>query len=81
MLIVIDGALSAAGTSARAVGMEKNSARSVCFIEGAKFYGGGAILIGLVFSAIAAFIINKDFLAAAAFRRSWGTLDLLRFHA
>ena len=63
---LIDGALSAAGTSAHAVGMEKLGTVGVLY-RGLEVLGGGAILTGLVFGAIAAFIINKDFLAAAAF--------------
>jgi AGZA family xanthine/uracil permease-like MFS transporter len=63
---LMDGALSAAGTNAHAVGIEKLGQVGVLY-QGLEVLGGGAILTGLVFGAIAAFIINKDFLAAAAF--------------
>src|SRR5262245_60940191 len=63
---LMDGALSAVGTNAHAVGMEKLGQLGVLY-QGLEVLGGGAILTGLVFGAIAAFIINKDFLAASAF--------------
>jgi len=75
---LIDAALSAAGTSAHAVGMEKLGAVGVLY-RGLEVLGGGAILTGLVFGAIAAFIINKDFLAAATFAAVGAVLTLFGF--
>jgi len=75
---LIDAALSAAGTNAHAVGMEKLGAVGVLY-RGLEVLGGGAILTGLVFGAIAAFIINKDFLAAATFAAVGAVLTLFGF--
>jgi adenine/guanine/hypoxanthine permease len=75
---LIDGALAAAGTSAQAVGMEKLASVGVLY-RGLEVLGGGAILTGLVFGAIAAFIIDKDFLAAAAFAAVGALLTFFGF--
>jgi AGZA family xanthine/uracil permease-like MFS transporter len=75
---LMDGALSAAGTNAHAVGMEKLGQVGVLY-QGLEVLGGGAILTGLVFGAIAAFIINKDFLAAAAFAAAGALLTFFGF--
>jgi adenine/guanine/hypoxanthine permease len=47
--------------------------------QGLEVLGGGAILTGLVFGAIAAFIINKDFLAASAFAAVGALLTFFGF--
>ena len=60
---LMDGALQAAGTNAHAVGLEKLGQVGVLY-QGLEVLGGGAILTGLVFGAIGAFIIDKKFLAA-----------------
>jgi adenine/guanine/hypoxanthine permease len=75
---LMDGALSAAGTNAHAVGIEKLGQVGVLY-QGLEVLGGGAILTGLVFGAIAAFIINKDFLAAAAFAAVGALLTFFGF--
>jgi AGZA family xanthine/uracil permease-like MFS transporter len=75
---LIDGALSAAGTNAYAVGMDKLGQLGVLY-QGLEVLGGGAILTGLVFGAITAFIINKDFLAAAAFAAVGALLTFFGF--
>jgi AGZA family xanthine/uracil permease-like MFS transporter len=75
---LIDGALAAAGTNAHAVGMEKLGGVGVLY-RGLEVLGGGAILTGLVFGAIAAFIINRDFLAAAVFAAVGSVLTFFGF--
>jgi AGZA family xanthine/uracil permease-like MFS transporter len=75
---LIDGALAAAGTNAHAVGMEKLGGVGVLY-RGLEVLGGGAILTGLVFGAIAAFIINRDFLAAAVFATVGSVLTFFGF--
>lgn len=64
--LMIDNALSAAGTNAATVGYESMGQMGVLY-EGLSVLGGGAILGGLVLGAIAAFVIERDFLKAAAF--------------
>ena len=75
---LLDGALAAAGTNAHAVGMEKLGQVGVLY-QGLEVLGGGAILTGLVFGAIAAFIINKDLLAASAFAAVGALLTFFGF--
>lgn len=62
----IDNALAAAGTSATAVGLEKLGQTGVLY-EGLALLGGGAILGGLMLGAIAAFVIERQLVKAAAF--------------
>src|SRR5436309_2446156 len=64
--VLIDGALGAAGTSAAAVGLDKLGQVGVLY-HGLELLGGGAILGGVVLGAIAAFMIEKEFVEAAAF--------------
>ena len=63
---LIDGALGAAGTSAAAVGMDKLIGIGVLY-PGLAVMGEGAILGGLMLGAIAVFIIERDYVKAAAF--------------
>ena len=77
---LMDGALQAAGTTAHAVGLEKLGQVGVLY-QGLEVLGGGAILTGLVFGAIAAFIIDREFLAAAAFAAAGAVLTFFGFHA
>lgn len=63
---LIDGALAAAGTSAAQVGLEKLAATGVLY-EGLSILGNGAILTGLVVGAMVVFIIERRFMASAAF--------------
>jgi len=56
----VDGALTAAGTSAAQVGLEKLMGSGVAY-QGMALLGGGAGLAGLVLGAIAAFIIDRQF--------------------
>jgi len=62
----IDGALGAAGTSAAALGFDKLGTQGVLY-EGLEILGGGATLAGIVLGAITVFIIERDFIKAAAF--------------
>jgi AGZA family xanthine/uracil permease-like MFS transporter len=62
----IDNALAAAGTGAAKVGNEALENAGVVY-SGLHVLGQGAILAGLIFGAIVAFIIDKRFLRAAIF--------------
>ncbi|MGL4558938.1 MAG: regulator, partial [Afipia sp.] len=57
---LVDGALTAAGTSAAAVGMDKLGATGVLY-HGLEILGEGSILSGLVLAAMAVFVIERDF--------------------
>ena len=63
---LIDGTLTAAGTSASQVGLDKLSNVGVLY-HGLEVLGGGAILSGLILGAICVFIIERQFAQAAAF--------------
>ncbi|MDB5594940.1 MAG: regulator [Hyphomicrobiales bacterium] len=71
--VLIDGALGAAGTSAAAVGMEKLGNMGVLY-HGLELLGGGAIVGGLVLGAIGVFIIERQFVNAAAFAAAGAVL-------
>jgi AGZA family xanthine/uracil permease-like MFS transporter len=75
---LMDGALQAAGTSAHAVGLDKLGQVGVLY-QGLEVLGGGAILTGLIFGAIAACVIDKRFPAAAAFAAAGAVLTLFGF--
>jgi AGZA family xanthine/uracil permease-like MFS transporter len=62
----MDNALSAAGTTAATVGEDALTNAGLVY-HGTVLLGGGAILAGLVLGSIVAFIIDKNFLAAAAY--------------
>src|SRR5882672_4317620 len=62
----IDGALNAAGTSATAVGFDKLDQTGVLY-QGLEILGGGATLAGIILGAVTVFIIERDFIKAAAF--------------
>jgi adenine/guanine/hypoxanthine permease len=74
----IDNALAAAGTNAGAVGLDKLSQTGVLY-HGLEIMGGGSILGGLVLAAIAAFIIDRQFLKAAGFALAGATLTFFGF--
>jgi len=74
----IDSALQAAGTSASAVGMEKLGQGGVLY-EGLGLLGGGSILGGLILGAIGVFIIERDFMKAAAFSLVGSVLTFFGF--
>jgi len=75
---LMDGALQAAGTNAHAVGFDKLGQVGVLY-QGLEVLGGGAILTGLVFAAVGAFIIDRRFLAAAAFAGAGALLTFFGF--
>jgi AGZA family xanthine/uracil permease-like MFS transporter len=75
---LMDGALTAAGTSAHAIGFDKLGQVGVLY-QGLEVLGGGAILTGLVFGALGAFIIDRKFLAASAFAAAGGVLTFFGF--
>jgi len=60
----IDNALTAAGTSAHAIGLDKLGQVGVLY-EGLSLLGGGAILGGLVLGAIAVFVIERKLVKAS----------------
>ena len=70
---MIDNSLSAAGTTAAQVGTDALTGAGVVY-GGLKTLGEGAILAGLVFGAIVAFIIDKRFWHAAIFAGSGAVL-------
>src|SRR4029077_548401 len=74
----IDGALAAAGTGAAAVGLGKMADKGVLY-EGLSVLGGGSILGGLVLGAIAALIIDRQFVRASAFALVGAVLTFLGF--
>lgn len=74
----IDNALGAAGTNAHAVGLDKLGQNGVLY-HGLEILGGGAILGGLVLGAIGAFIIDRNFVKAAAFSAAGGGLTFFGF--
>lgn len=75
---LIDGALTAAGTSAAKVGLDKLSQTGVLY-HGLELLGGGAILSGLVLGAIGVFVIEKKFVSAAAFALAAAVLTYFGF--
>ena len=75
---LMDGALTAAGTSAAAIGMEKLGAVGVLY-HGLEVLGGGAILTGLVLGAIGVFVIERRFTEASAFAAAGAVLTFFGF--
>jgi AGZA family xanthine/uracil permease-like MFS transporter len=75
---LMDGALTAAGTTAAAVGLEKLGQVGVLY-HGLEVLGGGAILSGLIFGALGAFIIDKKFTEAAGFAAAGAVLTFFGF--
>ncbi|GAB4188442.1 MAG: hypothetical protein OHK0024_28850 [Thalassobaculales bacterium] len=76
--VLVDGALTAAGTSAAAVGLDKLAGVGVLY-QGLAILGEGAILSGLVLAATAAFIIDRRFDKAAAFALAGAVLTYFGF--
>jgi adenine/guanine/hypoxanthine permease len=74
----IDNSLGAAGTSAAAIGLDKLGQAGVLY-RGLEVLGGGAILAGLVFGAIAVFMIERQFIKAAAFATAGAVLTFFGF--
>ncbi len=75
---LMDGALQAAGTNAHAIGFEKLGQVGVLY-QGLEVLGGGAILTGLIFGALGAFIIDRQFLSASAFAAAAAVLTFFGF--
>jgi len=72
----MDNVLSAAGTTAADVGIGTLAGAGVVY-DGLKTLGSGAILAGLVFGAIVAFIIDKRFWNAAIFSGAGAVLTFV----
>jgi AGZA family xanthine/uracil permease-like MFS transporter len=75
---LMDGALTAAGTSAAAVGFDKLGQVGVLY-HGLEVLGGGAILSGLVLGAIGVFIIEKKLAEASYFALAGAALTFFGF--
>ncbi len=75
---LVDGALTAAGTTAAAVGMDKLGATGVLY-HGLEILGEGSILSGLVLAAMAVFVIERDFVKASAFAAAGAVLTFFGF--
>ena len=75
---LMDGALTAAGTSAAAIGFDKLGQVGVLY-HGLEVLGGGAILAGLVLGAIAACVIEREFTKASAFAAAGAALTFFGF--
>jgi AGZA family xanthine/uracil permease-like MFS transporter len=71
--LMIDNSLGAAGTNAAAIGMEKLGQVGVLY-HGLEVLGGGAILVSLILAAIAASMIDRAFVKAAAFAMAGAAL-------
>jgi len=76
--VQVDGALNAAGTSASTVGLDKLGASGLVY-HGMDLLGGGAVLAGLVLGAIAAFIIDRDFIKASIYSLAGAVLSFFGF--
>ena len=74
----IDSALGAAGTNAHAVGFDKLGQTGILY-EGLSILGGGAILGGLILTAIGVFVIDREFTKAAAFAAAGAVLTFFGF--
>jgi AGZA family xanthine/uracil permease-like MFS transporter len=74
----IDSALSAAGTSAMAVGLDKLGQVGVLY-HGLEVMGGGAILGGLVLGAIGVCVIDRNFAKAGGFALAGAALTFFGF--
>jgi AGZA family xanthine/uracil permease-like MFS transporter len=76
--LLIDNTLSAAGTNAHAVGLDKLKQVGVLY-EGLSLMGGGSILGGLMLGAIVVFIIERQFGKAASFALAASALTFFGF--
>lgn len=76
--VLVDGALTAAGTSAAAVGLDKLAGVGVLY-HGLEVLGEGSILSGLVLAAIAVFIVEREFVKASAFAATGAVLTYFGF--
>lgn len=76
--LLIDNSLAVAGTSASALGLEKLGTVGVLY-HGLEVMGGGAILVGLVLGAIGVFVVERQFINAAAFALAGAVLTFFGF--
>ena len=76
--MLIDNSLGAAGTNAAAVGFDKLGQAGILY-QGLGVLGGGAILVSLILAAMAVFIIEREFLKAAAFAGAGAVLSFFGF--
>ncbi len=74
----IDNALSAAGTSATAVGVGTLAGASVIY-TGMATLGSGAVVVGLILGAILAFVIDHEFKKAALYAGIGAVLSFFGF--
>ena len=77
-LTLVDGTLSAAGTSASEVGLEALQTAGVLY-RGLQLLGGGAIVSGLIIGAIAVFLIDRQPTLAAAYAIAGAILSFFGF--
>src|SRR5499427_5282787 len=75
---LMDGALTAAGTSASTIGLDHLAGVGVLY-RGLGVLGGGSILTGLVLGAIGVFIIEREFAKASAFAAAGAVLTFFGF--
>ena len=75
---LVDGALTAAGTSAAEVGVAALDAAGVLY-EGLAVFGGGAIVGGMILGAITVFLIERQFRSAAAYALAGAVLSFFGF--
>jgi adenine/guanine/hypoxanthine permease len=73
---LVDGALGAAGTSAREVGFQALGAQGVLY-AGLERLGAGAVLAGLMLGAIAYFVIAKEYSRAIVYTLIAGALAVV----
>src|SRR5436190_16833136 len=76
--VLIDNSLGAANTSAAAIGIDKLAQVGVLY-QGLAVMGGGAILVSLILAAIAASMIDRAFVKAAAFSLAGSALTFFGF--
>src|SRR5258706_3232734 len=76
--LMIDNSLGAPGTSAPAVGIDKLAQVGVLY-HGLEVLGSGAILVSLILAAIAASMIDRDFVKAGAFAGAGAVLTFFGF--
>src|SRR5712692_10109381 len=76
--LLIDGALTAPGTSAAAIGFDKLGQVGVLY-HGLELLGGGAILTGLILGAVGVFVIERKFTEASAFAAAGAVLTFFGF--
>jgi AGZA family xanthine/uracil permease-like MFS transporter len=76
--LLIDSALGAAGTNAATVGLDKLGQVGVLY-HGLELLGAGAILTGMIWGAVGAFIVDKKFTEASAFAAAGAVLTFFGF--